>query len=234
MRTLFHTIRIAVLAAPALLLAACFEEGGYTNVVIPGTVFDVDSLSGPAGDTLYFDYKGSAQIVPITTNRSDWTFNVVSGGDFCSARKSGGIAVTVSENERMAPRTAEISLKCGDEARHIFVHQRDALPFFRLSPTLVDFDSIVLVDGEGVSVDVTVAANFQWSFEPETGSSEWLSFNAPEVKNLRTALEIYCYKDNADTTRTAVITFTADNDAYQSYIGAKKITITQQGAKKDE
>lgn len=227
MRTLFRTIRNAALAAPAIFLASCFEEGGYTNVVVPGTVFVLDSLPG---DTLYFEYGKSTKIVPITTNQRDWTFSVVSGGDFCSARKSGGIAVSVSENERLSTRTAEITLKGGEETRRILVYQQEAQPFFRLSASQVDFDSIV--GDEGKVIAVTVAANFQWSCTSKPANPSWLSVDEPEVKGLRSNLELYCHKDNtADTARTVAVTFTAAELSFQSVIGERSITITQQGSK---
>jgi hypothetical protein len=223
MRTLFHTIRNIALAAPALFLASCFEKGGYTNVVVPGTVFVLDTLPG---DTLYFDYKQASKIVPITTNQRDWTFSVVSGRDFCSARKSGGISVSVSENELMQPRAAEITLKGGDETRRIVVYQNQGTPFFRLSTSQVAFDSIV---GNGVDVSVTVTSNFQWSYASEPATPNWLNYDVPETKSLRSAFAITCYKDNPDTARTAVVTFTAADTIYRSFIGTQSITITQKG-----
>jgi hypothetical protein len=211
------------LLAPVFILTSCFEEGGYTNVVIPGTVFEVDSLPG---DTLYVESTESTKVVPIKTNQRDWTFSVVSGGSFCSAKKSGGIAVSVKENEYISTRTAEITLKGGDVTHRIFVHQKEGSPFFRLSQSMVEFDSIGGVDKVAT---VTVSSNFAWA-QQVTPASSWLGIDIPQSGALVKTLELFCPNaNNADTARTAEITFTASDNKYQSIIGAKKIAVTQKG-----
>lgn len=191
----------------------------------PGTVFVLDSLPG---DTLYFEYTKSTKVVPIKTNQSDWAFSIVEGKDFCSARKSGGIAVSVTENELMAARTAEITLSAEEETRHIVVRQKEANPFFRLSVSQVEFNGAVSDDNkEWQTIPVTVAANFQWGYV-STPVVKWLSFDAPEKKSLRSNIEITCIQ-STDTARTVEVTFTATDTTYQKYIGEKNITITQQG-----
>jgi hypothetical protein len=225
MKAVISILKSAVWALPlcalSLSLPSCFEDGdGYTNVVVPGVVFQVDSLPG---DTLYFDSPSkSSKTILIKTNQRDWTSYVVSGSDFCSARKAGGISVSVTENERIAVRTAEIGMKAGGESFRMFVRQKEALPFLRVGTSIVEFD------GAGIQTvkTVTVRSNFEW--ELVEGSAGWYNVEKqPQTTdNMESVITITVTQNNTTgAPRDAEVTFTSQE--YPTVAAEKKITIRQ-------
>jgi hypothetical protein len=226
MRTILNIMVVAMLTASAFSLTSCFDDGGYTNVEVPGTVFEINGLSD--GDTLTFEAASENRTVRITTNQRDWTFKVLSGGDFCAARKGGGIIVGVTENELLAPRIAEISLKGGDKAQHIYVYQKEGKPLFNLSQSAVEFS-----DAGDETATVLVKANILWS-EVLPSDVKWLEIvSVTNVDGLTKKIELYCKSPNTTTEdRTATLTFTSEE--HQSAIGAKEVTITQKCKTQEE
>jgi hypothetical protein len=215
-------LKSAAWALPFLALSSCFESGdGYENVVVPGVVFEVDPLPG---DTLYFSAPKSSQTVLIKTNQRDWTSYVVSGSDFCSAKKAGGLSVSVDENELIATRTAEISLRAGGQGHRVYVLQREAEPFLKLGMSVVELDSIAAPSD---TVKVTVRANFEWM---PVSSESWCVVGKQPVSTdtLENALTITVSESNpSEASRTSEITFTAVNTAYQNVAAVRKVTVTQ-------
>jgi hypothetical protein len=216
MKTAANILKNVVWALPLLILSSCFDDGdGYTNVVIPGVVFDMDSLSG---DTLYFDSPSkSSKTILIKTNQRDWTSFVVSGSDFCSTKKAGGLSISVTENEVIAVRTAEISMRAGGESYRMFVHQKEAAPFLRIGSPVVGFDSV------GVET-VAVRSNFDCE---AASNADWCAVTKqPSATVMESTITITVSQKNPTATpREAEITFTSQT--YPEAVAGKKVTVKQ-------
>jgi hypothetical protein len=215
-----RVLKSAAWALPFLALSSCFEAGdGYENVVIPGVVFEIDSLPG---DTLYFGPQKSSQTVLIKTNQRDWTSYVVSGRDFCAARKAGGVSVSVDENEMIATRAAEISLRAGGQSYRIYVLQKEAEPFLQLNMSRVEFDSAAVASD---TVKVAARTNFEWT---PASSEAWCVVGKQAAPDDAFGCTISVTVDGPNSgaaPRTAEITFSSTE--YAEVAAARKITVTQ-------
>jgi hypothetical protein len=227
MKLAISTLKSAVWALPLLALSSCFGEGdGYTNVVIPGVAFEIDSLPG---DTLYFKSpQRSSQTLLVKTNQRDWTSYVVSGSNFCSVKKAGGISVSVTENEAGFPRTAEVSLKAGDQTYRLYVYQKGAA-YLDIDPSAVE------VDNTGGEKKIVAKSNFEWDFA-QNSAGAWCTATRVQQKPLSpdafAEYEITITvsdRGSAAAPRKTEITFTSqeEGDEYQRVVKSQKIVVTQ-------
>lgn len=155
---------------------------------------------------------GGSDVVKVTTN-NNWTATVSEEGagwvTVAPAEGQAGEAeatVTVVENTAAEPRSATVTFAAGDAKMQYTVSQEGV--------SVVLAQTSYSPEAEGGSTKVMVTANAAWT---ATSSAEWVTVAPATGNSGETEVSITVAENAAEEVRSAVVTFTANENVKVEY-----------------
>lgn len=155
---------------------------------------------------------GGSDVVKVTTN-NNWTATVSEEGaawvTVAPAEGQAGEAeatVTVAENTAAEPRSATVTFAAGDAKMQYTVSQEGV--------SVVLAQTSYSPEAEGGSTKVMVTANAAWT---ATSSAEWVTVAPATGNSGETEVSITVAENAAEEVRSAVVTFTANENVKVEY-----------------
>lgn len=191
MRKLFSLLAIATMAL--VVFTGCKKDIVPSVTPADGlvTTYDVPA-TGSTIDNVKFTSTAAWQATPTQS----WVTVKPSSGE----KGDNNVSISVAENTSNDPRTAKVTITCGDETIEISINQKAA-------------DSIELADGmeevleigyEGGELDVVFSSNNNWTFSCD---KDWVTAQ-PSSGDASAAGAVLTVAANNGDAREAVATFT--------------------------
>ena len=205
-------IYIVLAAAAAMIAGGCKEQ---EPVVPPPS--DVPEITLTSGETAAIsDEGGSAEITFKAT--ADWSATSTEVWLTVSPKsgKAGdvGVTVTATPNNEYDPRTATITLACGEDSKTVTVTQKQ-------KGALVISENLQPIGAEGGKITITAKANSDVTAKVDDQAKDWI--RDITTKGLTDyAFEFEVDPNDSEEARSGNIVFTNEN-------GSETITVTQEG-----